>query len=90
MIKHPPNFLFFYPFTLTFALLNKVGYGSALAVLHNDIDSDILFVDFEIEVFENVDVVHADESVDFLNYAFFLFRGDVGEGYFFNYDVFLC
>jgi hypothetical protein len=72
LIEHPPHLFLFDPFALIPALLDEVGQGSSLAVLHGDIDSDVLLVDFEVEVFEDVDVIHAHQGVYFLDDVLFL------------------
>lgn len=69
--------------------LDEIPDCSTLAVFHGDIDGDIFFIDFEVEVLKDVDVVHSDESVDLLDDVLFLFGGDSREGHLFDDDRFV-
>ena len=57
-------------------LSDEISYGATLAVLHGDIDSDVFLIDFEVKVFENVDIVHTDKGIDLLDDVFLFFGGD--------------
>jgi hypothetical protein len=59
---------------------------AALAVLHDDIDSDILLIDLIVEVPEDVDVVHANEGIDLIDDMLLLLGGEGGEGDLLEYD----
>ena len=69
--------------------MDEISNCPSLAVFHGDIDSDIFFVDFKLEIFENMDVVHADEGIDFLDDVLFLFGRNGWKGYLLDDDVFL-
>lgn len=81
LIKDPPDTILFNPFPITPIPANEVVKSAAFTVLHGDVDCEISFVDFEIEVSEYVDIVHPDEGVDFVDDAFLLLRGDRGKRY---------
>ena len=89
LIEHSPNLLFLDPFSLIPTPMDKVGQSASLAVLHGDVDSDVLLIDFEVEVFEDVDVVHTHQSIYFLDDVLFLLGGNRREGYFLEDDCLL-
>ncbi len=53
---------------------------AAVAVLHEYVHGDVLLVDLVVEVPEDVEVVHADEGVDFVDDVLLPLGGEAGEG----------
>jgi hypothetical protein len=89
LIEDSPYFLLGNLFALSLTLGNEFLKSTTLTVLHDDIDSDIFLVDFIIEVPEDVNVLHAYESVDFIDDMFFLLGRKRGKGDLLQHDSFV-
>lgn len=86
LIEYSPNFILRNLFVLSLGSCEQLLQRASLTVLHNDVDCDIFFIDFVIEVSDNVDVVHPDESIDFIDDMLFLLGRNAGEGDLLNDD----
>lgn len=86
LIKDPPYFFLGNLLAFCLGLGDEILQAASLAVFHDNIDSNILLVDFVIEVPEDMDVFHAYEGVDFVDDMFLLLggkgrKGDLLENY---------
>ncbi len=83
MVKDPPNFILGQSLSFRPGDSNQILECTSSAVLHDDIDGDVLLVDGVVEVPEDVDVVESYEGVDLVDDVLFAFGGEGAEGHFF-------
>lgn len=85
LIKDLPNFIFFYLFIVRLRLRYEILEGATFAELHHNIHCVILAVYLEVQVSQDMDIVHVDESVDFVNDVLLLLGGNCRKGHLFYY-----
>lgn len=80
LIKDPPDEVLRYLLALATILHDEVTEGSALTILHSDVNSEIFLVDLEIKVPEDMNIIHPNKRVDLVDDMLFFLGGDGGEG----------
>lgn len=87
LIEDLPDFVLFESFVLAFQFGDEILKSATLAVFHDDIDSEVFLIYLEIQVSENVNVIHMYEGVDFIDNVLFFLGRNRGEGDFFYDDI---
>jgi hypothetical protein len=87
LIKDPPHFFLGNAFSLLPGSGNEILQRAASAVLHDDVDSDVLLVDGVVEVAQELHVVQPDERVDFVDDVFLLLGRERAEGDLLEHDL---
>ena len=87
LIEDLPDFIFFQSFVLAFEFADQILKSATFAVFHDDIDSEVFLIDLEIQVSENVNVIHMYEGVDFIDDVLFFLGRNRGEGDFLDDDI---
>lgn len=89
LIEDPPNLILRNLSPLRLAPRNQITQAPSLTVLHRDIHRNILLVDLVIQIPQDMDILHPDQGIDFIDDMFFLLGGDRRKGDLFEHDLFL-
>jgi len=81
LVEDAPHFLLRQSLAFGFGLSDEFLECASAAVLHDDIDSDVFFVDGVVEVPEDVHVVQPDQRIDLVYDVLLALRGKRPERY---------
>lgn len=79
LVEDPPYKILRYFLPLSFMFIDQFLKSPTLTMFHCNINRDILFVNFILEISKNMGIIHFEENINFVNDLFFPLLFNRGE-----------